>query len=206
DCSEMSTVYDDFNHARALDACEVAIDGRTFPVSATILASVSNYFDQAFHEPAFRESQTKRVVIDRADEMEISKDDFHAYLRHSYNAREKITGDTYLGLLKCADYFSSKTILEDVEQFIIEHCCPEKWRSSKMNPDQPFAIEMIAGIELVFTYQLAALKEHMKEMLSTMRFHTFLKKYSQDVMVLPDELRIWIFDHYATTIIASQKA
>lgn len=76
---------------------------------------------------------------------EINADDFHQFLRRAYVINEPmdgelnfpkeilvlqyLSGNSYLSLLKCADYFSSDQILNEAENFIIAHCCPEKWQA-----------------------------------------------------------------------------
>ncbi|KAF8382826.1 hypothetical protein PRIPAC_71968, partial [Pristionchus pacificus] len=194
--------YDSFAHDKCLDRCSVEIGGRRFDVSSTILASRSVYFYNCFMQPSFIESQTR--FVDLSELEGITADDFHKFLRRAYVINEPIDGNSYQSLLKCADYFSSDQILKEAENFIIAHCCPEKWQANKKSDKKPFAINLITGIELSFKHHLENAKAHMEKMLGRLRFHTFLRDYPE-VMQMESELRLWIFDYYSKKIIASQK-
>ncbi|KAF8358639.1 hypothetical protein PRIPAC_93634 [Pristionchus pacificus] len=144
--------YDSFAHDKCLDRCSVEIGGRRFDVSSTILASRSVYFYNCFMQPSFIESQTRFVDLSMLEG--ITADDFHKFLRRAYVINEPIDGNSYQSLLKCADYFSSDQILKEAENFIIAHCCPEKWQANKKSDKKPFAINLITGIYLSFKHHL----------------------------------------------------
>ncbi|GMT11081.1 hypothetical protein PFISCL1PPCAC_2378, partial [Pristionchus fissidentatus] len=197
--------YESFDHERCLDKCTVTIGGKEFLVSATILASRSNYFKQAFMEPAFKET------MDRLHDLPPAR--VHSARSHRWfvasvlflPSSNRFSGNSYIDLLKCADYFSADMILAEVENYVINNCCPSKWQANKKDASKPFCINLVRGAELAFEFNLSKTKIHIEKMLLRMRFHTFLRDYP-DVMQIPDEIRLWIFDVYAKSIIASQKA
>ncbi|GMT11080.1 hypothetical protein PFISCL1PPCAC_2377 [Pristionchus fissidentatus] len=94
---------------------------------------------------------------------------------------------------------------EEKEDNVIQNCSPSKWQAHKKSKSKPFCIELVDGINAVFEFDLVRAKKHIEQMLLTLRFHTFLRDHP-DVMQLKDEIRIWVLDIYAKSIMASQKA
>ncbi|GMT28968.1 hypothetical protein PFISCL1PPCAC_20265, partial [Pristionchus fissidentatus] len=165
--------FDPFVSTKMSDGILVVEEKKIY-VSKQLLSLHSPFFHTLFYGD-FKESKESEIKLE-----DVKLDDFVLFLKMIYRTAEPLTACTVDALLKLADQFDVKILLDDIEIRLIQ------------STEFPLSLKL----RLATQYNLITLKDVVMTKMSSTQDILDIKR-SDDFDGIPEEIKVELFEKYA---------